>query len=596
MRDIKNISLSLWKTGSVLIYRRQYWWLFLKTLMVFSVLGLFLAVPAFWIAKGKDERQALEILENRRSIFSQTFFQMLRVKSKVESAASAAEAEIYMRSIRDSPTSSPGLSGIGVISWVSSEERWDVHRQVISEGCPELHGFLRVPRVAELLQRLQTRQTPQLTPLFKHAGDHSNTPKVFCALLVPLKPTAAIHPGGAGIAAQILIIDVASWAQQTYLPVSLRSVKFYLSNEPEDGLRVGFNYEKKEAQRYRPADVITIGVDPRMKVDGLATFPLMKARLFGNQPLKDTPAGLLSYLSRVDDDSGPTADENGSRFKVAQSALLSFNIAPETQIRCNAETTPKFFKNSTVYALLRVLLLLFLGLCLVSALLVLLWMLYSDGREQIHRLAEAQQTISSLDLYRNMVQQELHDHIIQNLTLLGIQVATNGAQDAEGQKLVRNTILKQIDYLRRELRRFLADGASRLKTIPDLVAQLQGISRHFETQSRVRCQVDDSIAGSPILSSEVLFRLCRFTEELIGNAIRHGAAQTVRIHLEADAALSTVWVTVEDDGMGFDPDNHSKGFGLQNMSAFARRSKGSLSLVRRQPRGMSIRLSIPVTP
>jgi len=53
---------------------------------------------------------------------------------------------------------------------------------------------------------------------------------------------------------------------------------------------------------------------------------------------------------------------------------------------------------------------------------------------------------------------------------------------------------------------------------------------------------------------------------------------------------------VEDDGNGFDPDNHSKGFGLQNMSAFARRSKGSLSLVRRQPRGMSIRLSIPVTP
>jgi hypothetical protein len=564
--------------------------------MVSLLLGLFLTVPALWIAKGNDERQALEILENRRSIFSQTFFQMLLVKSKVESAASVAEAEIHMRSLRDSPTPSPGLAGIGVLSWVSSGERWDVHRQVISEGCPELNGFLSVPRVVEILQRFRTRQTPQLTPLFKYTGDRSNTPKVFFALLVPLQPTAAIHPGSAGIAAQILIIDVASWAQQTYLPVSLRSVKFYLSNEPDDGLRVGFNYEKKEAQRYRPADVMTIGVDPRMKLDALAAFPLLRNRLFGNQPLKDTPGGLLSYLSRVDDDSGPTADENGSRFKVARSALLSFNIAPETQIRCSAETTPEFLKNSMVYTFLRVLPLRFLGLCLVSALLVLLWMLYSDGREQIHRLAEAQQTISGLDLYRNMVQQELHDHIIQNLTLLGIQVATKGTQDAEGQKSVRNAILKQIDYLRRELRRFLVDGASRLKTIPDLVAQLQGISRHFETQSGVRCQVDDSIAGSPILSSEVLFRLCRFTEELIGNAIRHGGAQIVRIHLEADAALSTVWVTVEDDGLGFDPDNHSKGFGLQNMGAFARRSKGSLSLERRQPRGMSIRLSIPVTP
>ena len=71
--------------------------------MVFSVLGLFLTVPAFWIAKGKDERQALEILENRRSIFSQTFFQMLRVKSKVESASSAAEAmHVYRELLRGS--------------------------------------------------------------------------------------------------------------------------------------------------------------------------------------------------------------------------------------------------------------------------------------------------------------------------------------------------------------------------------------------------------------------------------------------------------------------------------------------------------------
>lgn len=94
----------------------------------------------------------------------------------------------------------------------------------------------------------------------------------------------------------------------------------------------------------------------------------------------------------------------------------------------------------------------------------------------------------------------------------------------------------------------------------------------------------------------MLFRLGRFTEELVGNAIRHGSAQIVRIHLGAEAVLSTVWVTVEDDAKGFDPDNHSEGFGLQNMGGFARRSKGSLGIVRRQPRGLSIRLSIPVTP
>jgi signal transduction histidine kinase len=68
----------------------------------------------------------------------------------------------------------------------------------------------------------------------------------------------------------------------------------------------------------------------------------------------------------------------------------------------------------------------------------------------------------------------------------------------------------------------------------------------------------------------------------------------VEITVSLEAAASSLQVRVEDDGKGFDPDNHSKGFGLQNMSAFARRSKGSLTLERRPTGGMSIRLSIPV--
>jgi signal transduction histidine kinase len=80
---------------------------------------------------------------------------------------------------------------------------------------------------------------------------------------------------------------------------------------------------------------------------------------------------------------------------------------------------------------------------------------------------------------------------------------------------------------------------------------------------------------------------------LISNAIRHGAAKRVEITLGTDAAQSVLRIEVTDDGNGFDPENYRPGFGLQSMAAFARRSRGSLRLNRRLPRGMSVELVVP---
>jgi signal transduction histidine kinase len=571
MQQLVHIILSLCRTARGLIRRREFWRAFSRVMAGLLIASLTVEIPAFWIAKKKDERQALGILENRRFIFSQTFGQFLRLNSKVESAASLVEAEFHMRSILDTGSPTPGVVGMGIISRDAKAGRWTVHRQAASASCPEFQRLLGLPPTVEALDRLQIGRESQLTPLFSMPGSGAEPRPVFCVLLTPLPTTAALHPGGDGVVAQMMVVDIAAWARNIYLPASLRVLRFYLANEPFDGLRVSFNYEGGDLLP-KPGGVIRLQVDPDRQ---------------------DTPSGLLAYLSKVDE-SRPVIPVGESRFKVARSVLLSFNIAPGTRFRCFAETTPAFFLNSTLFAVVRLLPWVVVGLALVSALVAMLWLLYLDGRQQIQKLAEAQRTIASLHLYQNMVQQELHDHIIQNLTLLGIQVATKGTQDAEGQKTVRDTILRQIDYLRRELRRFLSDGSNRLEDIPDLVAQLEGICRHFETQSKARCRVTSTVSGESTLSPEVLFRACRFTEELIGNAIRHGGATRVEVTVSLEAAASSLQVRVEDDGKGFDPDHHSKGFGLQNMSAFARRSKGSLTLERRPTGGMSIRLSIPV--
>jgi hypothetical protein len=92
--------------------------------------------------------------------------------------------------------------------------------------------------------------------------------------------------------------------------------------------------------------------------------------------------------------------------------------------------------------------------------------------------------------------------------------------NAEGFKRTRDTILQQLDYLRRELRRLLVEGTERLQSFEEMAAQLQIICRHMEKQFNVRCQLTTLNPDGLSLHPEVLFRTCRFAEELLGNAIR----------------------------------------------------------------------------
>ena len=230
---------------------------------------------------------------------------------------------------------------------------------------PEVRRRRGKPRAVEALDRWTGGVHEQLTPLCSMPGSGTEPRPVFCVLLTPLPPTAALHPGGDSVVAQMMVVDIAAWARNIYLPTSLRVLRFYLANEPFDGLRVSFNYEGGDLMP-KPGGVIRLQVDPDRQ---------------------DTPAGLLAYLSKVDE-SRPVIPVGESRFKVARSVLLSFNIAPGTRFRCFAETTPAFFLNSTHFAVLRLLPGVVVVLARGNALVSLHWLLSPDDRQQIQKPSE----------------------------------------------------------------------------------------------------------------------------------------------------------------------------------------------------------------
>ena len=74
----------------------------------------------------------------------------------------------------------------------------------------------------------------------------------------------------------------------------------------------------------------------------------------------------------------------------------------------------------------------------------------------------------------------------------------------------------------------------------------------------------ESYGIQPSLDSKLVLLFYRCTRELIDNAVKHAHAQNIFIQLITDDDYLSV--TVEDDGIGFDPEHLSIGSGLTNIT------------------------------
>jgi two-component system sensor histidine kinase UhpB len=92
--------------------------------------------------------------------------------------------------------------------------------------------------------------------------------------------------------------------------------------------------------------------------------------------------------------------------------------------------------------------------------------------------------------------------------------------------------------------------------------------------------------------------LYRIVQEALTNVARHSRARSVRIAIECDP--SQVRATIEDDGIGFDPEalreapDASKHLGLTGMEERAALLEGTVTLDSRPGAGTVARVRIPL--
>jgi signal transduction histidine kinase len=203
-------------------------------------------------------------------------------------------------------------------------------------------------------------------------------------------------------------------------------------------------------------------------------------------------------------------------------------------------------------------------------------------------------TIEAAERERRHWARELHDETLQGLGALRVLLASarrRGSPEALSEALAE--LDSEIDKLRAlitELRpaaldelglgpaiEALAERSSATSGL-EIHTEVSLVPRHGSTPDRVASELDSTVY--------------RLVQEALTNVVKHARAE--RVDLCVNAGDGKLVVIVHDDGVGFDPDSMTSGFGLTGMRERVAIVGGSLEVASAPGRGTEVRAELPL--
>ncbi len=225
----------------------------------------------------------------------------------------------------------------------------------------------------------------------------------------------------------------------------------------------------------------------------------------------------------------------------------------------------------------------------------------TEQRRAQAQILEQQQSLAVLK-ERERLARELHDELGQVLGYAKMQAQGARIQLAAQQPATADEFLAQLisatqdahDDVREYILGTKAGAGGQLGFLPALQAYLQ--------QFAARCGLRTELIVAPGLTSEdfepmVQVQLQRIVQEALTNVRKHGQAHCVQVRFER--ADGRAYITVQDDGVGFDPESQatSEGghFGLRFLQERAQEVGGSVAIVSSPGGGTRVEVEMPVT-
>lgn len=225
---------------------------------------------------------------------------------------------------------------------------------------------------------------------------------------------------------------------------------------------------------------------------------------------------------------------------------------------------------------------------------------FCDNIARTFALSLQQEQESRLALFaeRGTIARELHDSLAQSLSYLKIQVSRLGTllkREAPAEKIedTLDELREGLNGAYRQLRELLTTFRLSLDE-PSLEAALGNAVAEFGERGEVTIELDNRLQHVPLSPNEEIHVL-QIVREALSNVVRHSQAQRawVRLSSQADGQVS---IAVEDDGVGFDPQQNRSGhYGLTIMQERGQTLGSQLRFEARAPHGTRVLFSFVPT-
>ena len=214
-------------------------------------------------------------------------------------------------------------------------------------------------------------------------------------------------------------------------------------------------------------------------------------------------------------------------------------------------------------------------------------------------LAESKlrESIEAAERERARWARELHDETLQGLGAVRVMLASSlRATDPEVAREAVRRAMEQVEGEIASLRSLITELRPAALDELGLAPAIESLAANHQRMTGAEVRVSVAL-GSPTdgggrrLDPELESAIYRVVQEALTNVAKHAAARHVWIDVREDA--EAISILVRDDGVGFDMDQRTDGFGLVSMRERVALVGGALAIVSTPGEGTELRGRIP---
>jgi PAS domain S-box-containing protein len=190
---------------------------------------------------------------------------------------------------------------------------------------------------------------------------------------------------------------------------------------------------------------------------------------------------------------------------------------------------------------------------------------------------------------RNRIGQELHDNVNQILAGTKLYLGLAAKDEFAGRGLIKSS-LELVDNAIEEMRSLSKEQVTPLRGI-DLEDLIYSLIDKLNTASSIKTTVIYNLHNEDV-EDDLKLNIYRIIQEQMNNILKHSNAIHTNISLTDDTDY--LYVSIEDDGKGFDTSLKRKGIGLANMNNRVESFNGEFKIHSSPDNGCEIRITIPI--